>query len=95
MIDETRLAKLLEDRSPDAVRELGQIFRWMSQLDRRVCKIEATLEDLANQASDQDHKLSILCTVLKELDDPYGFGRSLDERVFGDADSDFADDSND
>ena len=94
MIDENRLTELLRDRSPDARRELSRILHWMNQFDLRLCRIESGLKDLASRASNQEETLSMLCTVLKELDDPYGFGRSLDERVHDDAENGYADDSN-
>ena len=40
---------------------------------------------MIKRASDHDEALRIVCALLKEIDDPYGFGESLDERIFGEA----------
>jgi hypothetical protein len=87
MIDENLLAQLLKAPSPAAQQKLSQIFRWLDQIDSRVNEIESRLSELANHAADQDEKLSMMCSVLKEIDDPYGFGRTLDERILGDAEN--------
>jgi hypothetical protein len=87
MNDEKLLSQLLQAPSSVAQQKLVQIFRWLDQIDSRVNELESRLSDLANHASDQDEKLSMVCSVLKEIDDPYGFGRSLDERITGDAEN--------
>jgi hypothetical protein len=87
MNDEKLLSQLLQAPSSVAQQKLAQIFRWLDQIDSRVNELESRLSDLANHASDQDEKLSMVCSVLKEIDDPYGFGRSLDERALGDAEN--------
>jgi hypothetical protein len=87
MTDEKLLSQLLHAPASVAQQKLSQIFRWLDQIDSRVNELESRLSDLANHASDQDEKLSMVCSVLKEIDDPYGFGRSLDERTLGDAEN--------
>ncbi len=65
--------------------DFSQILRWIDQLDRRVSQVESRLADLANQASDQGEAFRMMCSVIKNIEDPYGFGVSLDERILGDA----------
>jgi hypothetical protein len=80
-----QFAQLLEERSSAAQQQFSLILKWMDQLDRRVSKVESRLADLASQASDQGEAFRMMCSVLKEIEDPYGFGVSLDERILGDA----------
>jgi hypothetical protein len=87
MIDEKLLAQLVHASSSVGQQKLAQIFRWLDQIDSRVNELESRLSLLANHAAAQDEKLSMMCSVLKEIDDPYGFGRSLDERILGDAEN--------
>ena len=61
------------------------IFHWMGQLDRRIGQIESRVSGLATRASDQQEALRMMCSVIQEIDDPYGFGQSLDERILGEA----------
>jgi hypothetical protein len=37
----------------------------------------------------------MICSVLKDIDDPCGFGRSLDERILGDADNSLSEEPDD
>jgi hypothetical protein len=57
------------------------IARWMAQLDRRMRQVESRLATLAGQAADQQEAIGMIGTILRDLDDPYGFGSSLDERL--------------
>ena len=59
----------------------ARIARWMAQLDRRMRRVESRLAALAGQATDQQQAIGMICTILRDLDDPYGFGSSLDERL--------------
>jgi hypothetical protein len=85
MNDENLHAQLLQARSLVPQQKLSSFFRWMDQLDRRMSQIESSLSDLANRSSTQDEAIRMMCSVLKEMDDPYGFGQGLDERIFGEA----------
>src|SRR5262249_2268265 len=80
-IDLNELARRLlgraEDEGPDEV----QIARWMMRLDRRMRRVEARLAALAGQAAKQQEAIGMISTILRDLDDPYGFGSSLDERL--------------
>ncbi len=62
---------------PDAAR----LVRWMTRLDRRIRQVESRLTALADRAADQQEAIGMICTILKDLEDPYGFGLSLDERL--------------
>jgi hypothetical protein len=85
MNDESLLALLLQGRSQAEQQKLALVLRRIDQIDRRVSQIESTLRGLTGQVSEQGDAIRMMCSVLKEFDDPYGFGQSLDERVFGDA----------
>ena len=65
------------DEGPDEAR----IARWMMRLDRRISQVETRLAALAGQAANQQEAIAMICTILRDLDDPYGFGLSLDERL--------------
>ncbi|MHB1559189.1 MAG: hypothetical protein ACYC61_17180 [Isosphaeraceae bacterium] len=58
-----------------------QLVAWVARLDRRLRRVEARLMALAGQAGEQGASIRMICTILKDLDDPYGFGASLDERL--------------
>lgn len=59
----------------------ARIARWMMRLDRRMRQVETRLAALAGQAANQQEAIGMICTILRDLDDPYGFGLSLDERL--------------
>lgn len=83
--DQQQIAQLLEARSSAAQQKFSLILKWMDQIDRRVSKVESRVADLARQTSDQGEAFHTLYSVLKEIEDPYGFGASLDEWILGDA----------
>ncbi len=68
-----------------------QLAALMKRLDRRLRQVELRLTALANQAANQQELTRMICAILKDLDDPYGFGLSLDERLARD-ESDWAPD---
>lgn len=72
-----------EDRRvpADAEPNEARIARWMARLDRRMRQVECRLAALAGQAADQQEAIGMICTILRDLDDPYGFGLGLDERL--------------
>jgi hypothetical protein len=93
MRNENPILRRLAARAADEDDRL--VLQWMSQIDCRVRQLESCLRGLAGRVSDQDEAVRMMCSVLKEIDDPYGLGQSLDERLFGDAaqgSSDLADD---
>ena len=59
----------------------AQIARWMMRVEQRMRRIEARLAALTSRAADQQESIGMICTILRDLDDPYGFGLSLDERL--------------
>ncbi len=83
-LNQKQFARLLEERSSAAQQKFSAVLKWMDQFDRRVSKVESRLADLASQASDQGDAFRMMCSVLKEIEDPYGFGVSLDEWILDD-----------
>jgi hypothetical protein len=84
-LDEKSVAQLLRARCSATREGLTLIFHWMDQLDRRIGQIESRVSGLATRTSDQQEALRMMCSVIQEIDDPYGFGQSLDERILGEA----------
>jgi hypothetical protein len=84
-LDEEAFARLVQARCAATRETIMLIFRSLGQLDRRISQIESRVSDLAMRAADQQNELRMICSVLKEIDDPYGFGLSLDERILGEA----------
>jgi hypothetical protein len=72
-----------EDRRTPAHAEPNEarIARWMMRMDRRMREVESRLATLTSRAADQQEAIGMICTILRDLDDPYGFGLSLDERL--------------
>jgi hypothetical protein len=89
--DPERLARHLAARCELIERRHVQLAALMKRLDRRLRQVESRLTALANQAADQQESTRMICAILKDLDDPYGFGLSLDERLARD-ESDWAPD---
>jgi hypothetical protein len=80
-IDIHELARRLVSRSEATKPGLARIARWMMRLDRRMRQVESRLGALTNQAADQQQAIGMICAILRDLDDPYGFGLSLDDRL--------------
>lgn len=70
-----------EERGEPIEQRPEQFAAWMARLDRRLRRVEAQLTALAGQAGEQGASIRMICTILRDLDDPYGFGPSLDERL--------------
>jgi hypothetical protein len=75
------IVRLLACRLLAAERRLARIDRWMDPIDRRISRAESRLAAQGGQASKHEEAIRMICTLLKDLDDPYGFGLSLDERL--------------
>jgi hypothetical protein len=86
-LEQKSLAQAVQAHSAAMHRRVSLILRWMDQIDSRMNEMQSRLSDLANHASDQDETMTMMCSVLKDMDDPFGFGRTLDERILGDADT--------
>jgi hypothetical protein len=84
-LDEKSLVHLLQARCSATRDGITLIFHWLSQIDLRISRIESRVSGLATRASDQQETLRMMCSVIQEIDDPYGFGQSLDERILGEA----------
>jgi hypothetical protein len=80
-IDLEELARRLASRSGVMDRRHARVVAWMKRVDRRLSRVEARVDALTNQAADQQESTRMICAILKDLDDPYGLGVSLDERL--------------
>jgi hypothetical protein len=70
---------LVLSRLTEAECRLAQLVRSMDRMKRRLSVVESQLARLASQSSTHKESLQMISTILKDLDDPYGFGLSLDE----------------
>lgn len=86
-LDVRELAVLLAGRMSIANRRLTVLSHWVSRLTNRLGELESRSERLSRKAGDHEDSLLMICQVLKDLDDPYGFGLSLDERIAEDGPS--------
>lgn len=80
-VDLRPVVQFLAARVWEAERQLGRLARRMDGMKRRVSELEFELSRVAGRSSAHADSIRMICTVLKELDDPYGFGTSLDERL--------------
>jgi hypothetical protein len=71
----------LASRLSEAERRLVHLGRSIDRMRRRTSDVESRLAGLARESSRHEESLRMICAVLKDLDDPYGFGMSLDERL--------------
>jgi hypothetical protein len=83
-VDLEELVRRQATRSEAIERRQAQAMAWMKRLDRRLRHVESRLAELAAQAADQHEATRMICAILRDLDDPYGFGVSLDERLVRD-----------
>jgi hypothetical protein len=83
--DAKEFARLVACRSSITDLRLALLARWMDLLDRRLGRLGSRLAALSGEVSGHEGALRVLCDMLRELDDPYGFGLGLDERIAGDA----------
>ncbi len=80
-VDPKDFTSALTNRLGETEHQLGQLVRSIDRMNRRLGRMELRLTSLTSQASDQEEALRMMCEVLRDLDDPYGFGESLDERL--------------
>jgi hypothetical protein len=78
------LTALLASRSATNNLRLSLLVQWTTLLDRKLNDLEARLDGLAGLIHSHDESIRTICHLIKDLDDPYGFGLSLDERIAGD-----------
>ncbi len=71
----------LASRLSEAEGRLAHLDRSIHRMKRRASDVESRLAGLARESSQHEESLRMICTLLKDLDDPYGFGTSLDERL--------------
>jgi hypothetical protein len=83
-VDPKDAVQFLENRLAEAERNLAELGRSMDRMNRRFSQMQSQLKCLSIQASDHEEALRMMCEVLRDLDDPYGFGQSLDERIIDD-----------
>lgn len=90
-----RLERIAADESVDAreiVRlaavSLASVARRIAAIERRTTLIsgriggwEARLEESEDRIGDHQRSLKLICELLKQMDDPYGYGRETDERI--------------
>jgi hypothetical protein len=73
----------LETALESGLVELKDIVRLLAC---RMSRAESHVASQKDQSSKHEESIRMICTVLKDLDDPYGFGVSLDERLAYDGD---------
>lgn len=61
--------------------KLEMIVRWLDLLTRRTAAQERRSMELSRRINGIDESVRLVCEVLRQLDDPYGFGESLDARI--------------
>jgi hypothetical protein len=80
-VDLRPVVQFLASRLWDAEHQLARLGQRMEGMKRRVSELESQLSRMAGRSSDHEESIRMMCAVLKDLDDPYGFGMSLDERL--------------
>jgi hypothetical protein len=65
---------------------LNLMMEWMELMSHQADRNEGRDEVLSRRIDGQDKTLRLMCEVLKQIDDPYGFGQSVDEWIAGDDD---------
>ncbi len=80
-VDLRPVVQFLAARVWEAERQVARLARRLDGMKRRVSELESELSRVAGRSSAHADSIRMICTVLKELDDPYGFGTSLDERL--------------
>jgi hypothetical protein len=78
------LFALMTSRSMIANRRIALLTQWMNCVTTSVMELERGSHRAESQSERQEKLLQLLCEAWNELDDPYGFGVSLDERIAGD-----------
>lgn len=71
----------LSSRLARAESQLARLGRAANLLNHRVDNAASLLDELAGRLYGNSNAINTICSILKDLDDPYGFGASLDERL--------------
>lgn len=79
--DPQNFARLMAHRAAVTDRRLVLTARCVAMLEERVRRLESRLDDASRDIAGHESVLRLLCEVIKELDDPYGMGTSLDDRI--------------
>jgi hypothetical protein len=80
-VDLRPVVQFLASRVWEAEHQLTRLGRRMDGMKRRVIELESQLSRMAGRSSEHEESIRMMCAVLKDLDDPYGFGMSLDDRL--------------
>jgi hypothetical protein len=80
-VDLRQAVRWLARSSTAAVRRVARLERFKQGLIERDCQAAARLEEIAARVAELERAINVICTLLKEIDDPYGLGQSLDERL--------------
>lgn len=80
-LDVDGFVRLVASRCLIADKRVALLTNWMARLDGRLSRVESRLAALSREVLGHEEALKMVCEVLKELDDPYGFGLSLDEQI--------------
>jgi len=80
-VDLKDVVPLLASRLSAMECRLARVDRWMDRMKHRVTEMETRLAGLSERSSKQEGALWMMYQLLNDLDDPYGFGISLDERI--------------
>ena len=81
------VVQFLASRVWDAEHQIARLVQRMDGMKRRIKELETRLARVERRSSEHEESIRMMCVVLRELDDPYGLGPSLDERLaYDDAD---------
>ncbi len=78
------VAALFGLRASLAEERIELLVRWVDLLSRRLARSERQGRRVTGQLHRHEEALDLMAIALRELDDPYGLGEHLDERIAGD-----------
>jgi hypothetical protein len=84
-VDLKAVVLFLACRLTDAEVELARLGRSMNRVNRRLGVLQSRMSQVESQSFEHQQSLQMVCAILRDLDDPYGFGLSVDERLAYDA----------
>lgn len=80
-VDAREIARLTAVSLASVARRIAAIERRTTLIGGRIGGWEARLEVSEDRIVDQQRSLNLICELLKQMDDPYGFGRETDDRI--------------